>query len=318
MFKNKIILSVFFALAFTGLRAQVIPVDAVSAGGNFVIANYPGNFTGPYDGFTVIFRSNHNSPGACTMNIGGLGAKPIINTAGAVLAAGDIKSGQVVTIIYDLANIRYQMITTSGNAGGGGITGSGTVGRVALFTGSGSLGNSIIVDDGTNVGVGIAPAGTFKLQVNGKVGSTGINETSDLRYKKNIFTIENPVQKVLALRGVNYFWRTDEFKEKNFDSTAQIGLIAQEVEKIIPQVVATDANGFKSVEYSKLVALLIEAIKEQQKKIEALSAENQTLKNNSSATGEELRTLKADVKSLHDAIDILLKESISLKTTGQK
>jgi dynactin complex subunit len=89
------------------------------------------------------------------------------------------------------------------------------------------------------------------------------------------------------------------------------------VEKIRPQVVNTDPNGYKSVEYSKLVALLIEAMKEQQKKIDALTAENQTLKNNSGAVSDEVKLMRADLKSLHDALDILLKENITLKE-GQK
>jgi hypothetical protein len=160
------------------------------------------------------------------------------------------------------------------------------------------------------VGIGTVPTGTYKLEVSGKLGTSGINETSDIRYKKKISTIENALGKVMQLRGVNYEWRADEFKEKNFDTTAQIGLIAQEVEKIIPQVVTTDANGYKAVEYSKLVALLIEALKEQEKKIESLQSENQSLK---TTNEKEMQSLKADMKTLHDALDILLKENISLK-----
>ena len=173
------------------------------------------------------------------------------------------------------------------------------------------------IDLNGNVGIGIVPTGPYKLEVNGKVKSDGINETSDQRYKKNISTLENALGKVKELRGVNYEWRTGEFKDKNFDVAPQIGLIAQEVEKIIPQVVQTDANGYKSVEYSKLVALLIEAVKEQEKKIESLQSavgnlqnENQSLK---TANEKEMGALKADMKTLHDALDILLKENVSLK-----
>lgn len=216
-----------------------------------------------------------------------------------------------------------QVLTSNGAAApswttpSGGISGTGTAGNIAKFSGATSIGNSILFDDGTNVGVGAAPGGSYKLQVNGLIGSTGINETSDQRYKKNIFTIENALQKVMLLRGVNYLWRTEEFKEKNFGSAPQIGLIAQEVEKIIPQVVTTDASGYKAVEYSKLVSLLIEAVKEQQEQIQSLQLaagnlkkENQILKTEKE---KEMQTLKADVKALHDAIDILLKESVSLK-----
>ena len=202
-------------------------------------------------------------------------------------------------------------------AAGTALGGTGTASYLARWVTATTFTTSIVYDDGTNIGIGALPSGSYKVEVNGKLKSTGINETSDLRFKKNIFTIDNALNKVLSLRGVNYEWRVNEFKDKNFDSAPQIGLIAQEVEKIIPQVVSTDSAGYKSVEYSKLVALLIEAIKEQQKKIEALTAENQTLKNNSSATNNEINTLKADVKNMHDAIDVLLKENLSLKA-GQK
>ena len=71
----------------------------------------------------------------------------------------------------------------------------------------------------------------------------------------------------MALRGVNYNWKTAAFPKMNFEKERQLGLIAQEVESVVPEVVRTDVDGFKSVEYSKLVSLLIEAIKEQQNQI---------------------------------------------------
>ena len=313
---RKLFFAFLVLLSAERISAQIIASGG--GGGNYTIASYPGNFTGYYDGFSVVFKANHANPGAATMQIGIYAAKNIFNTAGNALAANDIINNQVVTLVFDNANSRFQMISTSGNVGAGaGISGGGTMGRMVAWATASTLGNSVVYDDGTNIGVGVSPGGSYKLQVNGKVGSTGINETSDMRFKKNIFIIDNALDKVQALRGVNYFWRTDEFKDRNFDTSPQIGLIAQEVEKIIPQVVTTDAAGFKSVEYSKLVALLIEAVKEQQKKIDVLAAENQTLKNNSSSVNNEISTLKADVKSMHDAIDILLKENVSLKT-GQK
>lgn len=85
-------------------------------------------------------------------------------------------------------------------------------------------------------------------------------------------TINNALGRVLQLRGVNYLWRQEDFPQKNFEPDLQMGLIAQEVEQWVPEVVRTDSAGFKAVEYSKLVALLIEAMKEQQKKINSQDA----------------------------------------------
>lgn len=112
-----------------------------------------------------------------------------------------------------------------------------------------------------NIGIGTTNP-SYALHVMGKLKTDGITETSDLRFKKNIITIDNPLSKVESLRGVYFNWRTDEFKEREFDTKKQIGLIAQEVEEILPELIQTDSEGYKSVEYSKVTALLIEAIKE--------------------------------------------------------
>jgi hypothetical protein len=101
---------------------------------------------------------------------------------------------------------------------------------------------------------------------------------SDIRWKKNITPYSGGLNKVLGLQAVNYEWKTDQYPEKVFDRGAQVGLIAQEVEKVLPQLVSTDFQGYKSVDYSKLTVFLVEAIKEQQKEIETLKKEVAELK----------------------------------------
>ena len=89
----------------------------------------------------------------------------------------------------------------------------------------------------------------------------GYGQYSDERIKTNIKTIENALEKTLLLRGVEYNDIRIEPEKK------KIGLISQEVELIIPEVVRTsEDDGLKSIEYQNLVGLLIEAIKEQQNK----------------------------------------------------
>ena len=148
-----------------------------------------------------------------------------------------------------------------------------------------------------NVGMGTS-APTQKLEVSGRVKSNGINETSDLRLKKDIVTIANALQKVNSIRGVNYYWKKDEYPDKGLDDTKQMGVIAQEVEGVVPEVVITDSEGYKSVEYSKMVGLLIEAVKdlsvisEQQKDIiEKLSLENNVLKSENLKTKQEINKI---------------------------
>jgi len=86
--------------------------------------------------------------------------------------------------------------------------------------------------------------------------------SSDEQLKENISTIQNPIDKVNALRGVDFNWKENGKK--------QIGVIAQEVEKILPELVEMRPDGYKGVHYDNVVGLLIEAIKEQQKEIDEL------------------------------------------------
>lgn len=103
------------------------------------------------------------------------------------------------------------------------------------------------------------------LDSSGNLTASGnITAQSDRKAKKNILTIENALKKVLNLRGVKY--------NKIEDNSAGIGVIAQEVEEIIPEVVMDGKDGFKSVAYGNMVGLLIEAIKEQQKQIDELKS----------------------------------------------
>jgi predicted esterase len=100
-----------------------------------------------------------------------------------------------------------------------------------------------------------------RLQVAGDIIANSIAGSSDLRFKTNITPIENPLQKVLQLRGVNFDWNKNAFPDRSFSESKAIGFIAQEVEKVLPEVVQTEktAEGYKAVQYDKVVALLVEA-----------------------------------------------------------
>jgi hypothetical protein len=95
--------------------------------------------------------------------------------------------------------------------------------------------------------------------------------TSDKRHKNNIQTISNAVLKVKQLNGVTWEWNDDVNEVTK--STPKTGLIAQEVKEILPQVVTERADGFLALDYSKMVGLLVEAIKEQQIQIDQLKAQ---------------------------------------------
>lgn len=113
---------------------------------------------------------------------------------------------------------------------------------------------------------------TYMLYVNGYAYATGSWSSSDMRFKKNITKIDNALEKVSGIEGVSYDWKKDEFPDKNFADGRHYGVIAQDLEKVIPEAVSTDSEGYKAVSYNDLVPVLIEAVKE-------LKAENESLKN---------------------------------------
>ena len=93
---------------------------------------------------------------------------------------------------------------------------------------------------------------------------------SDITWKQNIEPLSSSLEKVMLLQGVSYDWKVDEYPEKGFTKNRQIGFIAQDVEKVFPELVRTDTNGYKGVYYGQMVPVLLEAMKEQQKEISEL------------------------------------------------
>lgn len=93
-----------------------------------------------------------------------------------------------------------------------------------------------------------------------------------MSYKRDIKPLEGSLEKVTSLKGVSFTWRKDQYPEKGFRDCRQIGLIAQDVEKVLPELVKTDRDGKKSLSYDKLTAVLVEAVKAQQAEIQELKA----------------------------------------------
>jgi Chaperone of endosialidase len=107
------------------------------------------------------------------------------------------------------------------------------------------------------------------LDVVGHILATGmIIQNSDITLKKDIVEIDSAVSKLSQIKGVTYKWKNPENHGNN--ETEQLGIIAQDVEKVFPQVVSTGPNGIKSVSYGDMVAPLIQAIKELKAEIDEL------------------------------------------------
>jgi hypothetical protein len=123
-------------------------------------------------------------------------------------------------------------------------------------------------DKGGNVGIGTTDPGGYKLYVNGSAYfAGGYSQPSDIRFKKNIMPIGSPLTKVLGLEGVAFDWNTEEYRDKGFPDGRHYGIVAQDLEKILPELVREGPDGEKIVAYTEIIPVLIEAIKEQQQEI---------------------------------------------------
>lgn len=120
------------------------------------------------------------------------------------------------------------------------------------------------------VGIMTGSMVSYTFEVNGDAYCTGSWSGSDIRWKKDIKPIESSLEKINRISGVSYRWKTEEYKDFNFDNDRHIGIIAQEMEKVFPELVNTNDDGYKAVAYDKLTAVLLEAVKEQQDQIETL------------------------------------------------
>ena len=130
--------------------------------------------------------------------------------------------------------------------------GTGTSNQIVIGWGAEGNGSNTVTLGDSNTTEGVFAYGAYQ-------------EVSDQSVKENVVTIGNAISKVKAMRGVTY--------NKIGRDTAKVGVIAQEMELVLPEVVAEGSGGLKSVAYGNIVAVLIEAMKEQQVRIEALEAQ---------------------------------------------
>ena len=173
---------------------------------------------------------------------------------------------------------------TSGNyvatiTGGTGVSSNGaTTGEGIAHTIS--IGQAVATSDNVrfnSLGIGMAATGTA-----GRIDAANdvvAFSSSDIRFKENIKPIENAIDKIRKISGNTYDWKEENKVEHGYEGN-DVGVIAQEIEAVLPQLVQTRESGFKAVKYDKLVALLIEGIKEQQLQIEQLRIDLNNCRNN--------------------------------------
>jgi cytoskeletal protein CcmA (bactofilin family) len=181
-----------------------------------------------------------------------------------------------------LTNSSVTVTAGTGMSGGGAVSLGGSVTLTNAGVTSAVAGTGVTVSGATgavtiSIGQSVATTATptfGNLTINGTITATGDITaffTSDKRHKNNIQTISNAVLKVKQLNGVTWEWNDDVNEVTK--STPKTGLIAQEVQQVLPQVVIERENGFLALDYSKMVGLLVEAIKEQQIQIDQLKAQ---------------------------------------------
>jgi len=133
-------------------------------------------------------------------------------------------------------------------------------------------------DGQVNVG-GVYHDNNYKLTVYGSAYASGVFYSgSDIHFKQNITSIDNPIDKLNQINGKRYQYNVQSFPDKNFPQGFSYGVIAQEVQTVLPELVQADSAGYLAVNYDGLIPIIIEAVKEQQKTIKEQQEQINTLK----------------------------------------
>ena len=233
------------AATFTNLTSQQLNVTGLST------------FAGVTTHTASLFGTQASFTGVVTASNGTLISGIGISTEGSIVGTGitliDFRGPGVSTITTPVAGITTVNIA----GGGGGLTVSDDTTTNAT--------RYVVFDDVTTGTITNINVSSTKLQFNpsaGNLSATQFTSLSDVTQKTNIQPIENSIELTKQLQGVRFNWIDN--------NKPSLGLIAQEVEKVLPELVEVGDDDLKRVNYSNMIGLLIEAIKEQQVRIEEL------------------------------------------------
>ena len=216
------------------------------------------------------------------------------NTASAIVArdaSGNFSAGTITATLTGAASSVANTLTIGSGLGGSSYNGSAAVTITNTGVTSNVAGTGITVSGATGAvtisipqaittssnvqfgGVGVGTAGaTNEVRATGEVTAF---YSSDARLKENVTPITNALEKLSQIRGVEFDWTQSHIDSRGgedgyFVRRHDVGVIAQEVEAVLPEVVADREDGFKAVKYEKMIPLLIEAIKELQAEVAEL------------------------------------------------
>jgi hypothetical protein len=178
-----------------------------------------------------------------------------VATQHSLTGGGDLSADRTLNLVNDTASPGNNLFYATGP--------TGTRGWLA----------STLLPQFASLGVGTAASGTT-----GEIRATNnvtAFYTSDIRLKENLRLIDRPLDKIEMIRGVHYDWTEDYIKAHGgedgyFIRKSDVGLIAQEVEIVLPELVAMREDGYKGLKYERLVALLVEGIKELHARVQKL------------------------------------------------
>jgi hypothetical protein len=146
------------------------------------------------------------------------------------------------------------------------------------------MGTNTAVDAGIYIG----NSWMFLVNANGNATLAGtLTQNSDSRLKTNIEPINNSLELVSQLNGYHYQW-----KDEGRSQELQTGVLAQEVEAQMPELVSTDDKGVKSVNYSGLVPYLIESIKTLEKQNKALLEQNMEMQEQNKSMQQQINDIR--------------------------
>jgi len=181
---------------------------------------------------------------------GGVGIERDLNVGGNTNIGGDL------TVIGDV------------DLGGTVVGSSGSFGSIQIAITDDNTIDTISGDLKINSSLGSIVAIQTSTTISGTLDVTDditAFYTSDERLKNNIRRIEDPLEKVISISGNTYTWNEKSGKEGN-----DVGVIAQEIQKVLPEAVTERSNGYLAVNYEKIIPLLVESIKELSNKVESL------------------------------------------------
>ena len=155
------------------------------------------------------------------------------------------------------------MSSATNSTWGGRVPGETTSDYNMYFRMSAGTNRGFVFQNSTTEVAGIDASGNIRA-----IADVIAYSSSDKTFKDELSIIENPLDKIKNINGYNFTWNN---KQTTYESGKKdIGVVAQEIEKVLPEIVNTREDGSKAVKYDKIVALLIEGIKELKDEVEEL------------------------------------------------